>query len=99
VFWKVFFLLNNQFHAELISGSKDPFKVQRNGYKQCIFLMLLQYMLFDVEYCAYNWWAHLLQNLNGGEAALADFRFKATPVCLMQGIVSLPMGCLREYSE
>lgn len=37
MFWKVFFLLNNQFHTRLISGSKDPFKFPYNDYKQYLF--------------------------------------------------------------
>lgn len=31
------FLLNNQFHTKLISGSKDPFKFPYNDYKQYLF--------------------------------------------------------------
>lgn len=37
---------------------------------------------------------HLPLTFNGRGAVLADFRFKATPVCHMQEIVSLPMDLL-----
>lgn len=36
--------------SELVSGSKDPLKCQYNGYKPCVwFMMMLHYMLIDVN--------------------------------------------------